>query len=559
MLVQNPPNPKFLEFLPANTAFWASVASNEPASDTYVVVDLLHNNATVLLTNLHIAAYLSRLFNSKLAGIVAPTFTSHMVPMEEVVALAQSFGAEKIFRLSAPTPVKQAIGNQTPANKLSLSRWFARPFSAFSARRFSKLQGDDLRTSVLSLRMAGIKVGDLIYDTYVNWTGRPSIDTFDDDLNQAIAQAERYISEAHHVFSSNHIRATVLSASVYVDYGILLRLSLRHGAPVYCKAWLDPITIKEYRNISEATQFPDSPIEPGIAYFRQVLGAQFISDASQFFPPRPSTVDTLSDLRFGYGSNKSEMDPQALRGVLGVDGLKSTCLVLSHHFRDCPHCYPDALFDDYYQWLSSVLEFASRNPQVTWLVRQHPYELLLGETTSFNELTSAFRDYAHIKIIPDGITTSSFFALVDAVTTVAGSSGIEFASAGIPPILAGNPFYGDLSFAIRPRTRGEYFDKLAAIPTLPRLSDRQVQDAKEAALVHLSLKRIRCDRIPFAHDLADQEVTPNTIGAYWEKAANLAATPIEADALFANLKKMVAGQHGTMMNFSITDVSVRNQ
>src|SRR5262249_48617300 len=134
---------------------------------------------------------------------------------------------------------------------------------------------------------------------------------------------------------------------------------------------------------------------------------------------------------------------------------------------------------------------ASRSPHMNWIVRQHPYEPLVGQSKHFREIVGRHsRPENTVRVVEVSISTASLFGCVDAVTTVNGTAGIEFSATGIPCILAGNPYYGDLGFAVRPKTRKEYFAALLSIPTMKRLGDEQRQLAKEAALVELVFSRI---------------------------------------------------------------------
>jgi hypothetical protein len=221
-------------------------------------------------------------------------------------------------------------------------------------------------------------------------------------------------------------------------------------------------------------------------------------------------------------------------------------------FTDAAHCYPDSLFADYFQWLDSTLAFATRKQEINWLVRQHPYEIMLGQHDNFRTLTDR---YLHpdntIKLVDNQVTTSSLFALVDAVTTVNGTAGIEFSSVGIPCILAGNPFYGDLSFAIRPATREAYFAALASIPDLPRLSAEQVKRAKEAAFVNFNCTRVSSCFVPFVQDLGGREIGPEQFSHYWrEMTERIGVESIEDDPLNRNLRRMLDEGRTQLLNFN---------
>jgi hypothetical protein len=544
MIVQSPAPPAFESFLAGSAEYWSARLAGSTRGNGFVVVELLHNNATVLMTDLHIARYLAEFMGCDVAAFIAPTFTGYPVPVAEIERLAASFGITKIWHLCAPSPPRSKHDSKESAIRTSFSR-------ILTSLRWRGLNGHRLRQSILGLRIADVPVGDLVYDSFLAFMRTSTIQEVDPLLDRLTVHARAYLREVESVLRSENIRAVVVSQSAYLDYAGILRLALKRAIPVYCKSWLYPICIRRYDSFAEAEEAADTPIQPAIDFCRQTLGEEFSARADAFFPPSQKGGNFLRDLRYGYDSLKRELSGRELHDLLQLDAGKRTCLIMAHQFNDSPHWYGDSLFDDYYQWLVETLKFVATCPHLNWLVREHPYEVALGEVDDFNALISQYAHVPNIKLVPQTVTTSSLFACVDAITTVAGSGGLEFASAGVPPINAGNPFYGDLGFAIRPRTVDEYFKCLESIQTLPRLNSRQIQQAKEAALVHFECKRVASGRLPPTMDLADQQVSQADLDAYWVAARrNAVEVPIETDALYRNLKVMFSRNEKTLLNFA---------
>jgi hypothetical protein len=421
-------------------------------------------------------------------------------------------------------------------------------------RRLGRLSGAALREAVLDLHFAGIRAGDLIYDSYLDVARQATIDRFDDKLAGIVGHAAHICDDFEQLILAEKVCTLIVSHHVYIDYGIPLRLSLKHGRPVYGRVWLDPISVRRYERLDEGAEFTGMPVRPALDYFRRKLGPRLLERAKEFFPPGHNKKFGLDYFRYGYGADKTEYSKRELVELLGIDPAKKTCLIMAQQFTDAPHCYPDMLFEDYYEWLDQTLTFAAAHDGVNWLLRQHPYEILIGETEFFETLVRRhLGPTSRIKLVPNTVTTSSLFSCVDAVTTAIGSGGIEFASAGTPCILAGNPFYGDFDFAVRPPTRDAYFAALSNIPSLNRLTDDQVMAARELALVFLSYKRLSSTRVPHNSDLAGRSLTQDDFDRFWLDAASLVDTvPLEDDPLYRNLRTMIESNHSTLFDFEIT-------
>jgi hypothetical protein len=554
MIVQNPPTHAFRTFLAANTHFWSErLRRSPPRGSGYVLVDLLHNNGSVLLLNLLLARYIAEYLGIDVAAFAAPMFTNHPVPVEEVRQLARSFGVTNIVHVDRAPGDRSSDGSVLAGIRDFVRLASQRARLSKLRGQLQKLSGSSLRKELLRLDIAGIPIGDLIYDSYLDVARKATIEKYDEKVGETLTRALRFCDDFDSLFASGEIRALIVSHSVYVDYGIPLRLSLKHGIPVFGKVWLDPIGVRRYDRPEESAEFAGMPVKPALKYFRRRLGPTLRKRADDFFPPTPNKAMGLDYFRFGYGSDKTEHAKQELIELLGIEPSKKTCLIMAQQFTDSPHCYPDMLFDDYFQWLDETLAFVATQDQVNWLVRQHPYEFVVNETEYFDDLARRhIYGQSRIRLVPNSVTTSSLFDCVDAVTTVIGSGGIEFASVGVPCILAGNTFYGDFDFAIRPRTKEAYFSALANVPQLARLSERQIADAKELALVFLTYKRVSSNRVPYITDLSGRTITQDDLDRYWIDAARLVEEKQpEDDPLYRNVRKMLEEKHITLLDFEV--------
>lgn len=545
MIVTDPPAPGFLDFVQTNGEIWRTRLAKRPTSPTGVIlVELIHNNGAVLCANLIVARYLAEFCNADVVGFTAHAFTSHPVPVENIRKLAASYGVIEVLDIehdSMPSriwglPFFRAISDRA-------ENW------STSSSELATLSGAPLRKAILELTIDNVWVGDLVYDSYLGRTGRATIEVFDEDLATTLLRTATLRRGVNKLFRRFNIHATVVCHTVYIEYGLPARLSLSHGVPAYGKWGTHPLVIRKYKTLSEAPIFPGTELEPVMKHYRAKLGNDLSLLAETFYPPAPNKVSEFDYFRFGYGKEKREESASSMAQQLGLDLSKKTCCIMSHMFVDSPHCYPELLFEDYYQWLNATLQFASRTPDLNWLVRQHPYEILVNQNSNFQRLVAPYVEKGAITIVPNEVTTSSLFSCVDAITTGIGSAGIEFASVGIPCIYAGKPYYAECPFVIRPTSRIEYFKALATIPNLPRLNSSQIRLAKETAYVALKCLPVYSHMLPTIADLAGRDVSGEDLKAWWDDAAKRASsvTPQE-DPFYRNLLRLFSDEGSTLLN-----------
>jgi hypothetical protein len=547
MIVFEAPSLAFDAFIATNTAAWQRILSarDDQQRNGFVLVELQHNNGSVLLSSILLARYVAEAIGADVMAVMSPSFTGFAVPTKQIARLANSFGINAVHVVES---------SNWPGPRAVFRNWMARRQARRARRLLKALSSDALRMAVLQLRINDISIGDLVYDSYLDGARVGTFDAYDERLGHEIDRSFRLLTEFDALFLQQHIRATVVSHTVYVDYGVLTRVSLRHGVPVFGKTGLDPFWARRYERLDEATQFAGHLDKGQLADIRGHHGVAFFAEAEKFFPPRPSVEKRPDLFRYGYGEGKQEIAGGELLRSLGLDASRRTCVIMAHQFTDAVHGYPNMLFDDYYQWLDAVLEFTAKIPGVNWLIKEHPYEVLLGETHYFDRLIAKHRPrHRNLGVVPDRVATSSLFSCVTAMTTVNGTSGLEFASAGVPCILAGNPFYGDFDFVIRPRTREAYFKALAEFPDLERLTNQMIQEARAVALLEFKYTWVSSSAVPPIGDLAGKNVSQSELDEFWHDAARrMSKLAIEDDPLNRNLQRMIRGGDRVLLNYELS-------
>ena len=84
---------------------------------------------------------------------------------------------------------------------------------------------------------------------------------------------------------------------------------------------------------------------------------------------------------------------------------------------------------------------------------------------------------------------------MDYAVTVRGTVGIEAATFGIPVVTAGTGRYDRKGFTLDPQTPQAYLDQLAALETVPRLSEAQRELAQRFAYAVFVLRPLRLESL----------------------------------------------------------------
>ncbi|WP_295407600.1 methyltransferase domain-containing protein [uncultured Thiocystis sp.] len=485
-------------FLVQNTRRWAKIQPRR--TDQCILVELLVGHPGYFIANAVLAKYLQLIHGCAIKAILPDRKNAYLH------ALAASYGITDYY-------YEEDLGR------------FITHSQQESMYRTLQHSGSDLRKALLEININGIRVGDLIYDMYLRNTGNVTVETLDDRLLETAISAIGYYQLYDGIFCENNVIATAVGHTVYTRFGILARVSVAHGAPVYAKKPA-PLLVRQYRKIEEfpehETTFDASEFayvwntrrEQALAKGRTHMADQLNSEASS--AGKNGMGRWYSE---AYGKDRQIYTRERFCEVTGIDDAKPIVILFSHCMPDAPHCFPSSLFDDYYQWLVQTLAYVANRPQVNWIVKPHPDDKYYHSKISAEQVYASFAHHPHIALAPSDLNNRSLFEFAQAIVTVTGTAGLEFASQGVPVILAGKGLYSGHGFTHEPETLDAYYCLLDHVESLPRLNTDAIERVYVLIATQIFYARARCLYMPDMpltpwepYDLADvfHQVTERT-------------------------------------------------
>jgi hypothetical protein len=544
MLLLETKIPEFDRYLEDSAEFWKRADHNRARDKGFVVVDLLHNNAAVILGNLYVARCAAHCYNARLAAVVSERFIGFPTPIAEVRRLGTAFGVERFYQVdskSVPTPDRPLLRR--------IRGWIGTGRDRL-INTIRHKTGDALRREILDLHVEGIHVGDLIYDTYLRKTARASIESTAPELIDEIDAAFSRMRQYRDIMVQRDHIACVTSDNSYIDFAGLLRTTVALGKIGIAKVMASPFSVRKYRSIEECHDLP-WPREADVELVRRCWGSKLSREAADFFPPHHALAEENSLFQIGYGDHLRRPSAADLSARLGFPPDAPVVGVMASMFDDAPHCIPDLLHQDYARWLEETLAICATAEHVSWLVRSHPYSVTVGATSEFERIVAPYVSrYPHIKTCPYEVATEALFPMLRAIVTVASTAGLEFASAGIPPVICGRPYYADIGFTLRPKDKIEYAAALHNIDRMPPLTAAQISTAKEIAYIYFRLTQQTPGVMPPTIDLGARKIGLDDIANYWKRAAEILRDfKLQDDPVWHNFQRMEELDRSLLLRF----------
>ena len=302
------------------------------------------------------------------------------------------------------------------------------------------------KNEVLNIKFNGIRIGELIYDTYLRFRSKYTLEMDDVCLADIIRYSKRLVQLWSDFIKSTNIEALITPYTAYHHWGI--------PSYVFLNQNIDVITFGSYNyivsNLSVQHPYHSKNFNLFKQKFRQIPNEEMAIKKLLAKQTLEQRLGGQIDSGTSYMKNTAFSSEYIVDFSPGKD--KSWCVIFLHCFFDSPHIYGDSLFADFYEWVIYFLKRAVDNSDKVYYVKEHPNALPDNkEVVSF--LKESFSQYSNIVFLSSKVSNQQILQKrPDAIFTVYGTVAHEFAFKGIPVVVAGKNPQSDYDFTHKPDT-----------------------------------------------------------------------------------------------------------
>lgn len=329
---------------------------------------------------------------------------------------------------------------------------------------------------IKSIKVSGCKVGLDIYEDILRTS---SLSTLRTCRNKVAIKKTIHILWAIYALmkfgKKNKISYAIVDDLAYHE-GAFIKIFKALGAKVIASSNVgyESVKLKEDGCILRRAQgdrldyikLVDSVTEDNVLQTEELLIARFAGKSGR-------------EIDRGAFAGKKIMSKEEMQDLLGLDKNKKTIVIMAHTFTDAVYNYGLYYFKDYYDWLEKTLEIAETVEDVNWVLKPHPTRSAYNESEDSIEKMFDRHKKANIFWTGDDISGESIKNISDAIVTIGGNAGAEYACFGIPAIIVGEPWYSRFGYTIEPSTYEEYKKVLINAKDIKPLDDNQIKTAKK--------------------------------------------------------------------------------
>jgi hypothetical protein len=306
------------------------------------------------------------------------------------------------------------------------------------------------KRKLLNYRKDDIKIGDLIYDTYLRIAYKPTIDLNDKKFRLIFFRAEKIYEECKNYFKINNVVCVVPSHTCYINFGIISRLALKLNIPVIkirpenrgnalfklikidSKYKVDEFPYYNYKKIFR--KFSNKKKIEGLKIGKKLLSLRISGKYDKNLPFMP-----ISQFSKNLKINKKIKIRQ-----------KEKIIIFPHCYFDNPHRFRYMIFEDFYEQIKYFLDLSKKLNNYDWYYKPHPNELR-GDLDVHKTL---LKDFPNIQYLDKTTGHNNIIKLnPKCIITNHGTIAHEYAAFDIPVINTGDNHHVDYDFSLHIKSK----------------------------------------------------------------------------------------------------------
>lgn len=297
--------------------------------------------------------------------------------------------------------------------------------------KFKKLNH---KKKFIEYKYKNILIGDLIYDTYLRNTFKPTIDFNEPHLFDLFIRAHKIFDTIENFIKVNNVKLVIPSHTHYIQFGIITRIALKNKIKVF-KIFE---TNQGNNNIRIRNILPDFPKERERYFeykknFLNLKNKSKLRRIGKFILLRRLTGKKDYSLPYmknnTYGKFFENSSTKKLEG-------KNNIIIFTHCFFDSPHKHRKMLFEDFYEQLNFILSLSKYNKKYNWFIKPHPASFYQNDKV----LKEIFlKEYANVTLLDKNISNTYIASSKPKlIITDHGTIAHEMAYFGIPVLNTGD-------------------------------------------------------------------------------------------------------------------------
>lgn len=420
--------------------------------------------------------------------------------------------------------------------------FFAIRFLNFLKVLYSLINIDNL-DEIKRIKLNNIKIGEITYDHYVRYTGDVFIKKINFKYIYFFFEATEYNKVINNILTKNNFKSLILSETQFIPSAIVFQNALVKKIKVYARyGGPKKIGIRIYSNIDQIYSWKQKFGIKDFNILKNHFKNKLAKDGYRIINNRINRIGDDQDLNdtkiaFKKGIKFTKKD---LCEIYNWDLKKPIVGIFDHSYTDGLFVSGRSIFETNYEWIKYTFNEIKKIKDVNWLIKPHPIKLSethKPKTSTEIEFNKIIGDnFDNIKLFSNNLNYSDLFDVLSAIVTGNGTVGIEFATFGVPCVLANHSHYDHLGFTNKPKSKIEYKNLLKNIKNIKKLTKEQKINSRIYTSLELNLSLHDLSLLPTFQTNSEIYYKKNYINFWKNLNKKLKYFKLNNDKFYKNLK-----------------------
>ncbi len=320
---------------------------------------------------------------------------------------------------------------------------------------------------LINFTYKGLDFGKIIYDHYIRYSSDPSPNRLNYKFLYLLNESLLIYSQVKKIFDKNQFDYMVMSERQFIPSNIIFQIALSKKIKVIGRvAGPKKIGVYMYKSMHQKS-YADIHISKTLLnkFTNNKNYKKYISEGLKLVKGILYQKKQNFDFNIVMSRQKNEkfikLNKEKFFKSLNLNKKKPTCFIFSHNLLDGNLQGKSILiYNDYLSWLRETLKcLETLDNNVNWIIKEHPsnYGYLKINTNLQKEYQNIIKkSKKNVKIFPDNFGRAIIPKVADAIVTLGGTSGLEYACLKIPSFTSAGIFYSGKGFTIEYKSKAQY-------------------------------------------------------------------------------------------------------
>tara|TARA_B100001063_G_scaffold88244_1_gene82091 strand:+ start:7314 stop:8897 length:1584 start_codon:yes stop_codon:yes gene_type:complete len=362
--------------------------------------------------------------------------TSNFGSFLKSILLNNSIRDKKWIKLYSSYADSVAYSHENSTSFLHNIKYFVKAYKIFANLKD--------KHDLLSLIINEVKVGDLIYDSYLRFKPASTVDIRDLYLIIVIWQCIRNIEMTNKYFVQNKPKVLLTSYSSYIQHGIAVRIAMKFDTKVYSfgnnQSIAKELTINDIYHTANFNSYKNN-----FELFSREDKEIYLEESKTALDNR---IKGMKDISTSYMKESA----YKISDDIKIPNVKNHIVIFLHDFFDSPHIYGDMVFPDFLEWIEFTINLLEKE-NIPYSLKPHPNQI--GDSEKVIKMLKV--EYPKANFISSKITNKQLVnAGMCTGISVYGTVAYELVYMNIPVILCGENPHSSYNFVYEAKNEKEY-------------------------------------------------------------------------------------------------------